>query len=179
MANGDLEVVDEVTSAYQECGLTTKQHRYVQSRLSGFCPTDAYKRAYCASNMNPNTIYKEAHKLERHPKVAPRLARYQQAMFDAQIHADVQQVALTKHEIINGLRLNASLARDRGDFSASNRALELLGKIYATTGFTDDPNAAAQYPELAEEETTSCFDEFLRDALKGFEKKQQTNLSSD
>ena len=163
MAKVGSKATSEEANAQLACGLTTKQRRYVQSRISGFGPSDAYKRAYNTTKMKANTIYKEAHKLEQHPKIAPHLARYQQAMFDAQIQADIEQVALTKFEIINGLRLNARLARDRGDFGASNKALELLGKIDATAGFVGKPSTHSQSPCADDAQSKSRFDEFLRD----------------
>jgi hypothetical protein len=55
-------------------GLTEKQQKFLEGLLAGLSNADAYRQAYDAENMTPNTIYAEASKLAASPKIATILA---------------------------------------------------------------------------------------------------------
>lgn len=54
-------------------GLTEKQERFVQGLAAGLTNAEAYRAAYDASTMKPNTIYNESCLLAQSPKIAERL----------------------------------------------------------------------------------------------------------
>ena len=51
-------------------GLTEKQEAFARGLAEGLTNSEAYRRAYDASTMQPATIHNEAAKLAHHPKVA-------------------------------------------------------------------------------------------------------------
>ena len=54
--------------------LTPKQEHYCRNRVfEEMSQTDAYKGAYNTSNMNDNSIYVEAYRLEANPRIALRI----------------------------------------------------------------------------------------------------------
>lgn len=50
--------------------LTKNQQSYADGRLAGLNQADSYREAYNAENMNDNSIWVEASRLDSHPKVA-------------------------------------------------------------------------------------------------------------
>lgn len=50
--------------------LTPKQQAYVEARVKGAGPSEAYRLAYSADRMSPNAIAVEASRLESHPNVS-------------------------------------------------------------------------------------------------------------
>lgn len=54
--------------------LTEKQEAFVRAYLTnGRDASAAYRAAYSAARMSDKTVWKEAHKLLKHPKVTPRI----------------------------------------------------------------------------------------------------------
>ena len=54
-------------------GLTVKQNDFVVEIVEGASQTSAYRSAYNTQNMSQKTIWEEASRLRRHPKVAARI----------------------------------------------------------------------------------------------------------
>ena len=54
-------------------GLTVKQNEFVAEIAEGASQTSAYRSAYNTQNMSQKTIWEEASRLRRHPKVAARI----------------------------------------------------------------------------------------------------------
>jgi hypothetical protein len=54
--------------------LTEKQLKFTEALAAGATNAEAYRLAYDASGMSPNTIYSEACKLAASPKIATKLA---------------------------------------------------------------------------------------------------------
>jgi hypothetical protein len=54
-------------------GLTAKQEAFAQGLAEGLTNAEAYRLAYDAAGMQPNTLYNEACKLAAHPKVSERI----------------------------------------------------------------------------------------------------------
>ena len=53
--------------------LTVKQMKFVEELGEGASQSNAYRNAYHTSQMAPKTIWEEASRLRRHPKVAARI----------------------------------------------------------------------------------------------------------
>jgi hypothetical protein len=53
--------------------MTPKQEAFCQAVADGLSQSEAYRRAYDAEKMKPETIQKVAHELIKNPKVAPRI----------------------------------------------------------------------------------------------------------
>ena len=53
--------------------LTFKQSQFISKVLEGTSQTSAYRNAYNTQNMSQKTIWEEASRLRRHPKVAARI----------------------------------------------------------------------------------------------------------
>ena len=100
--------------------LTLKQAAFVQHYLATGNASEAYRRSYDASGMQPKAIHVEASRLLDHPKVALSVAELQR---EATLAA-----GLSLEYVLANLGRNAEDARAGGHYAASNRALELLGK---------------------------------------------------
>ena len=59
--------------------LTFKQEGYAQDRATGLSQSAAYRNNYGTSNMAAKTIWEEASRLDKHPKVSARIQELQAA----------------------------------------------------------------------------------------------------
>ena len=102
-------------------GLTVKQNEFVAEIAEGASQTLAYRSAYNTQNMSQKTIWEEASRLRRHPKVAARIIE-----LEAEKEAEERMLRLSYGDfVINELQeLALSAKSDR----ARIKALELLGK---------------------------------------------------
>ena len=102
-------------------GLTGKQNEFVAEIAEGASQTSAYRSAYNTQNMSQKTIWEEASRLRRHPKVAARIIE-----LEAEKEAEERMLRLSYGDfVINELQeLALSAKSDR----ARIKALELLGK---------------------------------------------------
>ena len=101
--------------------LTAKQMKFVEEIGKGGSQSNAYRKAYDTSQMAPKTIWEEASRLRRHPKVAARIEE-----LEAEKEARRRMQALSREDrVLQELEKIAF-----GDAPASGRlkALELLGK---------------------------------------------------
>ena len=101
--------------------LTAKQTKFVEEVSEGGSQSNAYRKAYDTSQMAPKTIWEEASRLRRHPKVAARIEE-----LEAEKEARRRMQALSREDrVLQELEKIAF-----GDAPASGRlkALELLGK---------------------------------------------------
>ena len=101
--------------------LTAKQMKFVAEVSEGGSQSNAYRKAYDTSQMAPKTIWEEASRLRRHPKVAARIEE-----LEAEKEARRRMQALSREDrVLQELEKIAF-----GDAPASGRlkALELLGK---------------------------------------------------
>ena len=53
--------------------LTAKQENFVELLTQGTSQTSAYKGAYDTQNMSDKSVWEEASRLRRHPKVSTRI----------------------------------------------------------------------------------------------------------
>lgn len=135
--------------------LTLKQEKFVAAYLETGNATEAYRRAYDCANMQPATINRNAAAQLENSKIATRLAELQaQAALTA---------VLTRAWVLERLMRNADAAHTLDDFTASNKALELLGKTDELAMFTERVASDNRHHHTAE--PVSPFAEFITGAI--------------
>jgi phage terminase small subunit len=103
--------------------LTLKQEAFFQAYIETGCGAKAYRRAYAAKNMSPQSVWNEANKLLNHPEVARRV----------QNHREKNQ---QRHDVtIDSLTSMAKEAyehaqKDEKGASAMVSALMAIGKLH-------------------------------------------------
>ncbi len=101
--------------------LTAKQENFVELITQGTCQSSAYRGAYDTQNMSDKTVWEEASRLRRHPKVSTRileLAEEKEAIRRLQ--------AVSREErVLNELE---RIAFGEGPVAGKLKAMELLGK---------------------------------------------------
>ena len=60
--------------------LTSKQEGDSQDRASGLAQSAAYRNNYGTSNLAAKTVWEEASRLDKHPKVSARIQQLQAAI---------------------------------------------------------------------------------------------------
>ena len=101
--------------------LTAKQMKFVEEVSEGGSQSNAYRKAYDTSQMTPKTIWEEASRLRRHPKVAARIIE-----LEAEKEARRRMQALSREDRV--LKELEKIAFGDGPASGRLKALELLGK---------------------------------------------------
>ena len=101
--------------------LTAKQMKFVEEIGKGGSQSNAYRKAYDTSQMAPKTIWEEASRLMRHPKVAARIVE-----LEAEKEARRRMQALSREDRV--LQELEKIAFGDGPASGRLKALELLGK---------------------------------------------------
>jgi len=101
--------------------LTAKQMKFVAEVSEGGSQSNAYRKAYDTSQMAPKTIWEEASRLRRHPKVAARIEE-----LEAEKEARRRMQALSREDRV--LQELEKIAFGDGPASGRLNALELLGK---------------------------------------------------
>ena len=85
---------------------TPKQMAYVDARLRGANPTQAYRAAYACNNMSTASVYREAMRMEAHPIVAPLIDQAQRKA--------VRKVEITAEKVLErAWEIASSDDRDR------------------------------------------------------------------
>ena len=100
--------------------LTAKQMKFVEEVSEGGSQSNAYRKAYDTSQMAPKTIWEEASRLRRHPKVAARIME-----LEAEKEARRRMQALSREDRV--LQELEKIAFGDGPASGRLKALELLG----------------------------------------------------
>jgi len=101
--------------------LTSKQEEYKNLRIAGKDPIDAYRQAYDSKAKNPNTLSKEAFKLENNPKIAPLIKAARKEV--------VERVLVTVEDVVNGLLTEAQYNGEGASQSARVSAWKHLGEF--------------------------------------------------
>lgn len=101
--------------------LTAKQMKFVEEVSEGGSQSNAYRKAYDTSQMAPKTIWEEASRLRRHPKVAARIEE-----LEAEKEARRRMQALSREDRV--LQELEKIAFGDGPASGRLKALEMLGK---------------------------------------------------
>lgn len=101
--------------------LTPKQEAFVLAYLQTGNANEAYRRAYDAGGMTPQSVEKEAKRLLKHPLVTPRLERISQ-------RAEVKAL-LSLEDHMDELRGLRDLAKQNGQVSAAIAAEVKRGEL--------------------------------------------------
>ena len=101
--------------------LTVKQNEFVIEIAGGASQTSAYRSAYNTQNMSQKTIWEEASRLRRHPKVAARIIE-----LEAEKEARQRMQALSREGRVP--QELAKIAFGDGPATGKLKALEMLGK---------------------------------------------------
>jgi phage terminase small subunit len=104
----------------REVSLTPKQEEFVRAYVDTSCASTAYRRAYNAEGMKDNSIHVNACKLLKSAKVALRINELQERA--------TKTAVLDRAWVLERLMRNADKGAEMDDLTASNKALELLGK---------------------------------------------------
>ena len=102
-------------------GLTVKQNEFVAEIAGGASQTLAYRSAYNTQNMSQKTVWEEASRLRRHPKVAARIIE-----LEAEKEARRRMQALSREDKV--LQELEKIAFGDAPVTGKLKAIELLGK---------------------------------------------------
>lgn len=138
--------------------LTLKQEAFVAAYIETGNASEAYRRAYDVSpDCKPNTIEKRACELLQNGKVAGRVAELQARA--------TAKVVLTRSWVLERLMKNAEKGAEISDLTASNKALELLGKTDELQMFIERSSATTDNRHHHSAEPLSPFAQHLADML--------------
>ena len=101
--------------------LTAKQEKFCQCITEGINQSDAYRKAYNAEKMKPETIHVRAAELMRNSKIEARIKELRAPV--------IAECRLTLYNHLQALEQLRDLAKDAGTFAAAIRAEELRGKV--------------------------------------------------
>ena len=101
--------------------LTAKQENFVELVTKGISQSSAYKGAYDTQNMSDKTVWEEASRLRRHPKVSTRILELEN---EKEARRRLQAVS-REERVLNELE---SIAFGDGPIAGKLKAIELLGK---------------------------------------------------
>ena len=101
--------------------LTAKQENFVELLTQGTSQASAYRGAYETQNMSDKTVWEEASRLRRHPKVSTRILELEE---EKEARRRLQAVS-REARVLNELE---RIAFGDGAVSGKLKAIELLGK---------------------------------------------------
>ena len=101
--------------------LTAKQENFIELITQGTNQSSAYKGAYNTQNISDKTVWEEASRLRRHPKVSTRILELEKEK-EARRHL---QAVSREERVLNELE---RLAFGDGPVGGRLKAMELLGK---------------------------------------------------
>ena len=101
--------------------LTAKQENFVELLNQGTSQTSAYKGAYDTQNMSDKTVWEEASRLRRHPKVSTRILELEK---EKEARRRLQAVS-REERVLNELE---RIAFGEGPVAGKLKAMELLGR---------------------------------------------------
>ena len=101
--------------------LTAKQENFIELLAEGTSQSSAYRGAYDTQNMSDKTVWEEASRLRRHPKVSARILELENEKEDRQR----LQAVSREERVLNELE---RIAFGDGPVASKLKAMELLGK---------------------------------------------------
>ena len=101
--------------------LTAKQENFIELLTKGSSQTSAYRGAYETQNMSDKTVWEEASRLRRHPKVSTRILQLEE---EKEARRRLQAVS-REERVLNELE---AIAFGDGPVAGKLKAMELLGK---------------------------------------------------
>lgn len=102
-------------------GLTAKQEKFCQGVVKGLSYSDAYREAYNADNMKPETINRKAKELIDNGNITARLKELRSKIEEELIYS--------AKESFNKLKELQDKAELNGNINAAIKAEELKGKL--------------------------------------------------
>lgn len=102
-------------------GLTAKQEKFCQSVVKGLSYSDAYREAYDADNMKPETINRKAKELIDNGNITARLKELRGKI--------EEELKYSAKESFNKLKELQDKAMFDGNINAAIKAEELKGKL--------------------------------------------------
>ncbi len=138
--------------------LTPKQEAFCLAYFETGNATESYKSAYnCKPYSKSEGIRVNASKLLADANVALRLQQLQERA--------ASKVVLTRAWVLERLMRNADKGIEMDDLAASNKALELLGKVEELAMFVERSNVTSDNRHTHTAEPLSPFAEFLAGAV--------------
>ena len=119
-------------------GLTAKQEKFCQGVVKGMSYSDAYREAYEAGQMKPETFNRKAKELANNGKIRTRLAEFRGKIEEELKYSavesfrkllEIQEKALAKKKILQGRGEDGTREVEDPDFNSALRAEELKGKL--------------------------------------------------
>jgi phage terminase small subunit len=101
--------------------LTVKQERFAQIFVEIGNASEAYRQSYLPKQLSPNGVKCEGYKLVHHPAVMERIDELREIR-----QSDMEW---SRDRLIYELFQRSKEARDAAQFSASIKALEVIGKL--------------------------------------------------
>ncbi len=101
--------------------LTAKQENFVELLTQGTCQSSAYRGAYNTQNMSDKTVWEEASRLRKHPKVSTRILELEK---EKEARRRLQAVS-REERVLNELE---RIAFGDGPMAGKLKAMELIGK---------------------------------------------------
>lgn len=130
--------------------LSPKQEEFVCAYLETGNGTEAYKRAYNADNMTPQSIDKEVKLLLKHPLITSKIAKMN-------LKQEVRSL-LTLEQHMDRLRVLSEKAEDEGKYSAAIAAEVKRGELRRFYVKQVETGDAGSFDNMSDEE----LDEFIR-----------------
>ena len=111
--------------------LNEKQNKFVMAWANCRKPIEAIKQAYDCSNMNANTIYVEASRLMKHPKIAPWIAYIEESSQKVAIEELNYSIRDCFDEVdeMKKIALESLDKSGNPNINAAIKAVELKGKL--------------------------------------------------
>jgi len=106
--------------------LTVKQENFAQAVASNMSLSDAYKAAYDTKTAKASSIYPTASKLAHKPNIATRINELRQE--------SAIESSWTRERYVHELWRRSQAAHQAGQFAASIKAIELIGKACGLGG---------------------------------------------
>ena len=101
--------------------LTAKQKNFAELLTQGICQSSAYRGAYDTQKMSDKTVWEEASRLRRHPKVSTRILELE----NEKEHRRRLQKVSREERVLNELE---AIAFGEGPVAGRLKAMELIGK---------------------------------------------------
>jgi len=107
-------------------GLTQKQEAFVVKYLECDNATQAYRHAYNAGKMPPESIHVKANEVKSNVKVALRIKELKEAI-QSKVLA---KVVIDRTFLTNGILDTIEASKEDGDRSNTLKGYDMLGKMY-------------------------------------------------
>jgi len=144
--------------------LTIKQMAFIAEYMKHGNASAAYREAYDCAASSDAAVHVNAHRVLKNTNVALRIKELNERAS--------KNVVLTREFILERLMNNALEAAALKDFTASNKALELLGKVDDMSMFVERSNVTSDNRHTVEQESLPSFIQHLEGVAKAFDEAE-------